>query len=144
MRMLLMIGNQQMSLRERYTAILDAHPDGWLTSFMSGMPGDVVSTASGYAAVIFELGPPDGEERIAQVRTLLDAGIIVVTHLEGRIAFQGTTALQAAGAIVIPAPVTAAGIREALDLLAARIKKQKHDTPRLTLRRFLRRWIRGV
>ena len=144
MRMLLMISNQQMSLRERYTAILDAHPDGWLTSFMSGMSGDGVSTAGGYAAVIFELGPADGEERVSQVRTLLDAGIIVLTHLEGRIAAQGTADLQAAGAIVLPAPVTPAGIREALDPLAARIKKQKHDRPRLTLRGFLRRWIRGV
>jgi hypothetical protein len=144
MRMLLMISNQQMSLRERYTTVLDTHPIGWITSFMSGMPGEAEAIVTGYDAVIFELGAPDREERVHTTRRLLATGVPVLTHLEGRLAAHQGSELAEAGAIVIPMPLTSEHIQTALDELATRLRKDHHSTPKLSVRGFFHRLLHGA
>ena len=122
MRMLLLISNNNMSLRELYSMMLDAHPGGWLTSFMSGLPAGVESIAAGYDAMIYELGPADKEERVAVVKRLRAAGKPMITHVEGRQAAQRADELRAAGATVIPNPVTGERITEALDAVTATLR----------------------
>lgn len=144
MRMLLLINNRQMGLRERYTTVLDSHAGGWITSFMSGMPGDLESIASGYNAVIFELGDPNSEERIAAVKRLRLAGVSVVTHLEGRVAATGVSELAAVGAVLVQLPVTSEHIQSALDTLMLSLRTKQDAAPRLGVRGFFRRWLGGT
>ena len=143
MRMLLMISNNNMSLRELYTTMLDNHRAGWITSFMSGMPGDVESIVSGYDAVIYELGAADKEDRVATARKLRATGIPVITHVEGRQSAQRAAELAAAGVFVIPNPVTGAHIDETLDTLVEQIRKTKEGASRMGLRTFFRRLLQG-
>lgn len=144
MRMLLMISNQQMSLRERYTTMLDRHPAGWITSFMSGMPGEAEAIVAGYDAVVFELGAPDREERLRTTRQLLATGVPVLTHLEGRLAAQQSSDLTASGAIVIPMPLTSEHIQAALDEVTARLRKGQLSSPKLGIRGFFHRLLHGA
>jgi hypothetical protein len=118
MRVLLMISNNQMSLRELYTAVLDTHPAGWVTSFMSGMPSDAASIVGGYDAVVYELGAPNIQDRVTTALSLAKGRVPVITHVEGREAPQWTQELTHAGVEVVANPVTSTHISEALDRLA--------------------------
>ncbi|HVA91560.1 MAG TPA: hypothetical protein VNL71_17160 [Chloroflexota bacterium] len=122
MRMLLMVTNNQMSLRELYTLAVENHRAGWATSFMSGLPGGAEAIVSAYDAVVYELGPADSAQRMTEVKALRRAGTPVITHLEGREAAARTEELRAVGAQVIPHPVTIEGITQALDALVSQIK----------------------
>jgi hypothetical protein len=122
MRMLLMISNNNMSLRELYTIVLDNHTAGWITSFMSGLPEGVESLVVGYDAIIYELGPADREDRVAVVQRLLRTGKPVITHVEGRQAAQRGAALRESGAYVVANPVTDARIAETLDALVKAVR----------------------
>lgn len=121
--MLLIISNNNMSLRELYSAVLDNHPAGWITSFMSGLPDSMESLVAGYDAVIYELGPADKEERVGAVNRLLKTGKPIITHVEGRQATQRAEDLRAAGAHVVANPVTGAGIEATLDAVAATLRR---------------------
>ena len=140
MRMLLMVSNNQMALRELYTLAVDNHPAGWATSFMSGMPEGVNSITSAFEAVVYELGAPDNPDRVKAVRALRQGGAEVITHLEGRQAAEYAEELQAAGAHVISHPVTIAGVTQALDDLAG---KGKSPHKRVGLGERLRRTFKG-
>jgi hypothetical protein len=117
-----MVGNNNMSLRELYTSILDNHPGGWVTSFMSGMPGAIESIVSGYDAVIFELGAADGAERVSAVKALRKTGTAVMTHLEGRQATPQTDELRKLGVYVVENPLSATHIEQTLDHLVDGIR----------------------
>jgi hypothetical protein len=112
-----MIGNNQMALRELYSSVLDNHPGGWVTSFMSGMPGAIESIVSGYDAVIFELGAADGPERVPAVKALRQTGTTVITHVEGRQAPQQAEELRKLGLYVVESPVSGVHIEHVLDQL---------------------------
>ncbi|HWE60094.1 MAG TPA: hypothetical protein VHB98_00130 [Chloroflexota bacterium] len=144
MRMLLIISNNNMSLRELYTMMLDNHTAGWITSFMSGLPEDVESIAAGYDAVIYELGPADREDRVAAVRRLLSTGRPVITHLEGRQAGQRAQELTGAGAYVVPNPVTSARIEEVLDAITTKLRRPRRRAPREGIGARFRRLLRGT
>lgn len=122
MRMLLMVTNNQMSLRELYTLAVENHSAGWATSFMSGFPEGVESIVSAYDAIIYELGPPDSPRRVSDLKALRRTGTPVLTHLEGREAPARAEELRAAGVQIVPFPVTVAGITQALDALASQRK----------------------
>ncbi|MGH2411081.1 MAG: hypothetical protein ACRDGS_12030 [Chloroflexota bacterium] len=122
MRMLLMVTNNQMSLREFYTLAVENHPGGWATSFMSALPEGADSIVSAYDAVVYELGPPDSAQRVTDVKTLRRSGTPVLTHLEGREAPARAEELRAAGAQIVPYPVTIDGISQALDALVSERK----------------------
>lgn len=139
MRMLLMISNSQMSLRELYTMVLDSHRAGWITSFMSGMPGDPAAIAGGYDAVIFELGVPNARERVAAALDLCARGRVpVITHVEGREAGPWTQELRDGGVVVVANPVTGGSIGEALDAIAARRRDDAHTRKVGVVARFRR------
>ena len=126
-RVLLMINNNNMALRELYSAMLDNHPAGFITSFMSGMPDGVGAIVAGYDAVIYELGPADTPERVSAATSLAKAGVPVVTHVEGRAAAQRVQELRQAGVLVVESPLNGQHIGEILDTLDARVRKQQHD-----------------
>jgi hypothetical protein len=141
--MLLMISNNNMSLRELYTSVLDNHPAGWTTSFMSGVPSAIESIISGYDAIIYEIGPADALERVAAVKSLRRAGAVTVTHVEGRQAAQRTEELQAAGAYVVANPITGARINETIDGLAAALRAAGTGRHRVGVRERFRRLLGG-
>jgi len=122
MRMLLMVGNNQMSLRELYTLAVENHPAGWATSFMSGLPDGADSIVPAYDAVVYELGPPDSPRRVIDVKALRRTGTPVITHLEGREAPARAEELRAAGAQIVPYPVTIDGVTQALGALVSQRK----------------------
>ncbi|HXT34063.1 MAG TPA: hypothetical protein VN837_00685 [Chloroflexota bacterium] len=122
MRMLLMVTNNQMSLRELYTLAVENHPAGWAISFMSGLPDGADSIVSAYDAVVYELGPPDSPRRVTDVKALRRTGTPVITHLEGREAPARVEELRAAGAQIVPYPVTIDGIAQALGALVSQRK----------------------
>lgn len=140
MRMLLMVSNNQMALRELYTVALDSHSAGWATSFMSGQPSGMDSIASGFDAVVYELGSAETAERVRAVKGLRRNGIEAITHVEGREAAAWTTELHEAGALVVPHPITVAGITETLDALLGQGRSGKK---RVGLGERLRRTFTG-
>lgn len=144
MRMLLMISNNNMSLREFYTTILDNHAAGWVTSFMSGLPDGIGAIVAGYDAVIYEIGAADGAERVSSVKALRATGIPVITHLEGRQAAQRAQELQAVGAVIVPNPLSGARIEAALDALIAGMRTTKKQAQRAGIRGIFRRLLDGV
>lgn len=144
MRMLLMISNRNMSLRELYTTVLDSHSAGWITSFMSAMPTELEAIVGGYNAVIYEIGAADKEERVNTVKRLRALGLPVITHLEGRIATAQSADLLATGAIVIANPVSGSRIELALDTLTQQLRLKKAEAPRMGMRRFFQRLFNGV
>jgi hypothetical protein len=141
--MLLMISNNNMSLRELYTSVLDNHSAGWTTSFMSGMPPAVDTIMSGYDAIVFEIGSADAPDRVAAVKNLVRAGGVVVTHVEGRQAAQRAEELATAGAYVIPNPVSGASINRTIDDVAARLRVSGTGRKRVGLRERFRRLLGG-
>jgi hypothetical protein len=143
MRMLLMISNNNMSLRELYTMVFDNHPSGWGTSFMSGMPNDVESIISGYDAITFELGPADSVDRLAAIRRLRRAGATVLTHIEGRLLGEHDQELRSSGAFIVANPVNGANISAALDELSAKLKKQGTGRRRVGVRERFKRILSG-
>jgi hypothetical protein len=115
MRALLMIGNNNLSLRELYTIVLDNHAAGWTTAYMSGMPQEPEAIVSGYDAVVYELGAPDSESRVDAVTSLRRAGVPVITHVEGRQEMTLRDRLLATGVVVVRNPLAGETISEALD-----------------------------
>jgi hypothetical protein len=142
MRMLLMVSNDHMSLRELYTLAVDNQQGGWATSFMSGLPSGAESIVAGFDAVVYELGAPDRPGRVDEVKALLRSGVKVVTHVEGRDSAAKVDDLQAAGAFVVPHPVTIAGVTAVLDALVAK-SKSKGGTNRVGFGERLRRTFIG-
>jgi hypothetical protein len=142
-RMLLIIGNNNMSLRELYTMVFDNHPAGWGTSFMSAMPSGVESIISGYDAVTFEIGSADSPERMDAVKRLRRTGATVLTHLDGRQLAEREQELRATGAYVVANPVNAAHISEALDALSAKLKAQGTGRKRVGVRERFKRILSG-
>ena len=144
MRMLLMISNNNMSLREFYTTILDNHAAGWITSFMSGLPDNVAAIVAGYDAVIYEIGAADSPERVASVKAVRATGIPVITHLEGRQAAARAQELEAIGTVIVPNPLNGARIEAALDALAAGMRTSKKQASRVGVRERFRRFLNGT
>lgn len=143
MRMLLMISNNNMSLRELYTMVLDSHPTGWVTSFMSGMPADVDAILSGYDAVIYELGAADSPDRVDVVKRMRSGGAQVITHVEGRQAAQRTEELESAGALVVANPLSPTHVSAAIDQLADRLRRPGGNRRRIGFGERLRRMFSG-
>ncbi|MGH2345162.1 MAG: hypothetical protein ACRDG4_08045 [Chloroflexota bacterium] len=142
MRMLVMVSNNHMSLRELYTLAAENHGAGWATSFMSGLPTGADSIVSGFDAVVYELGAPTDPARVDEVKVLLRAGAGVLTHVEGRDADARAEQLRAAGAQVIAHPVTMAGVSEALDALASQ-SRAGTDRKRVGIGERIRRTFTG-
>jgi hypothetical protein len=142
MRMLLMVSNDHMSLRELYTLAVENHGAGWASSFMSGLPAGAESIVAGFDAVVYELGSADGPSRVKDVKALLRSGARVITHVEGRDSVAKADDLRSAGAYVIPQPVTIAAVTGVLDALVAK-SKTKGGSKRLGFGERLRRTFIG-
>ncbi len=140
--MLIMVSNDHMSLRELYTLAVENQRGGWATSFMSGLPAGAESIVAGFDAVVYELGAPDGPARIHDVKTLLRSGVKLITHVEGRDSDAKADDLRAAGAYVVPHPVTIGAVTDALDALTAK-SKTKGGSNRVGFAERLRRTFIG-
>ena len=111
--MLLMVSNNHMGLRELYTLAVENQQAGWATSFMSGLPTGAESILAGFDAVVYELGAADGPDRVSEVKALLRSGARIITHVEGRDSDMKAADLRAAGAYVVPHPVTIPAVTDA-------------------------------
>ena len=140
MRALLIVGNNNMSTRELYTAVLDSHSAGWTSSFMSGLPEGIESIAGSFDLVAFELGRADSSERVAAAGRIRSAGVEVITHVEGREADRLRDELLHQGVVVVSNPLNADRIAEAVDQVASRRRSNPRRVgARERIRRFLGR-----
>jgi hypothetical protein len=143
MRMLLMISNNNMSMRELFTMVFDNHPAGWGTSFMSGLPSAIEGIVSGYDAIAYEIGRADDPARVATVQTLLKAGATVLTHVEGRDVAERESQLRTSGAFLVSTPVNQQHIVEAMDQLTASVRARGTGRHRVGVRERFRRFLGG-
>jgi len=135
-----MVGNGSLSLRELFTTVLDSHPAGWTTSFMSGLPANVESIAGAYDLVVYELGKAESAERLAVASRLRRSGIDVLTHVEGQAADRMRDDLLRDGVFVVANPLDGEHIGEALDRIASHKKAGALTTgARTRIRRFFGR-----
>ncbi len=110
MRVLLMISNRNMAVRELYTAMLGSRYPGWGLSHMSGPPISPATIAKGFDVLIYELGAPDDPKRYRELLALWEQikelGIRVITHIEGPYREGVVAELAGQGIIVVEEPFT--------------------------------------
>src|SRR5437588_11918052 len=88
MRILMMISNNNMAVREVYTSVLQSRFPGWGISHMSGLPPNPGYILKAYDVLIYELGKPDDARRYKAILALWDElkdlqSVRIVTHIEG-------------------------------------------------------------
>jgi hypothetical protein len=121
-RVLLMISNNNVALRELYDAVLRNEFPGWRVSYMTAMPERHLEIMAGYTLIVYELGRADDPRRIEAVRALGDQlrdhrDTILYTHLEGLLPDDVVADLAAHNARAGTGPVSWQGL--AADLRAA-------------------------
>jgi hypothetical protein len=121
-RVLLMISNSNVTLRELYTAVLSNEFPGWRVSFMTAMPERHLEIMAGYSLIIYELGRADDPARLDAVRALGDQlrdyrGTVLYTHLEGLLPDDAVADLSAHNVHAGAGPMSWQGL--AADLRAA-------------------------
>ena len=127
MRVLLMISNSNMSVRELYAMVLRERHPGWGISNMSGLPISPATIMKGFDVVVYELGAADDPQRYKAVRALWeevkDLGRLrMVTHVEGPYREGIVAELESQGVICVGAPFTPETIAGAFDRVAPRRK----------------------
>jgi hypothetical protein len=125
MRVLLMISNSNMAIRDSYSAVLRTHFSGWGVSNMSGMPTDPSSILKSFEVLVYELGPPSDPRRYQAVLKLLDEieeedGLRIVTHIEGTFRAGIVAQLESRGIVCVDEPFTPEAIIAALRRVAPR------------------------
>lgn len=87
-RILMMISNANVSIREVYTVVVQNDLPGWGVSYMSGLPDNPLSILAAFDVLIWELGQADAPDRLLALRTLarqlheVGARTIIVSHVE--------------------------------------------------------------
>lgn len=122
MRVLMMISNSNMAVRELYTQILREQFPGWGVSHMSALPSNALGIVSGYDAVIYEIGPADDPRRYKAVLALWEEikgrPIHIVTHIEGPFREGVVAELEEQGIVCVGSPFTPQAVTEALRRVA--------------------------
>lgn len=122
MRVLMIVSNSNMAVRELYTQVLREHFPGWGVSHMSGLPSDPLGIVSAFEAVIYELGTADDPRRYKAVLALWEEikgrPIHVVTHIEGPFREGVVAELEAQGIVCVGTPFTPQAVAEALRRVA--------------------------
>lgn len=119
MRVLMMISNSNMAVREVYTLVLRERFPGWGLSNMSGMPPGAAGIINSFDVVIYELGAPDDPRRYQAILSLVDllgaeVSRPIVTHIEGTFREGVVAELEGRGVIVVGVPFSPDTIAEAL------------------------------
>ncbi|GEM_PF-1527308 len=123
MRVLLMISNSNMAIREMYGAVLRAHFPGWGVSNMSGMPPNPGSILKSFEVLVYELGAPSDPQRYRAILKLLDEvdkedGLRIVTHIEGTFRAGIVAELESRDIVCVGEPFTPEAIVEAFRRVA--------------------------
>jgi hypothetical protein len=123
MRVLLMISNSNMSVRELYGMVLRERHPGWGISNMSGLPISPATIMKGFDVVVYELGAADDPQRYKAVLALWEevkelGRLRMVTHVEGPYREGIVAELESQGVICVGAPFTPQTIAEAFERVA--------------------------
>jgi hypothetical protein len=123
MRVLLMISNSNMSVRELYGMVLRERHPGWGISNMSGLPISPATIMKGFDVVVYELGAADDPSRYKAVLALWEevkelGRLRMITHVEGPYREGIVAELEGQGVICVGAPFTPATIAEAFARVA--------------------------
>jgi hypothetical protein len=128
MRVLLMISNSNMAIRDSYGTALRAQFPGWGVSNMSGMPSDPGSILKSFEVLVYELGAPSDPRRYQAILKLLDEidkedGLRIVTHIEGTFRAGIVAELESRGIVCVDEPFTQEAIVAALRRVAPRPRR---------------------
>jgi hypothetical protein len=123
MRVLLMISNSNMSVRELYGTVLRERHPGWGISNMSGPPINPATIMKGFDVVVYELGAADDPRRYRAVLALWDevkelGTVRMITHIEGPYREGVVDELESQGVMCVGAPFTLEAIAEAFERVA--------------------------
>ena len=115
MRILLMISNQNMGIRDTYTSVLKRDFPGWGMSHMSGLPSDPTSIIGGFDAVIYEMFVADDPRQYKGAKALWSELKIghttpLITHVEGPYRDASASDLRADGVTIVGTPFNAASV----------------------------------
>ena len=130
MRVLLMITNNNVAVREIYGMALRAHHPNWGLSHMSALPSNTGPIVSAYDALIYEIGAANDPKRYKAVLALWDelkgsGATRLVTHIEGPFREGVVAELEAQGVVCVGAPFTPDNVAAALARIAPVPKKRK-------------------
>ena len=123
MRVLMMISNDNMAVREVYTSVLQSRFPGWGISHMSGLPPNPAYILKAYDVLIYELGKPDDPRRYKAILELWGElkelqRVRIVTHIEGPYREGVVAELEGQGIVCAGAPFMPQIIAEALQRVA--------------------------
>ncbi len=108
MRVLLMVSNSNMGVRELYTTVLREDFPGWGVSAMSGLPSNPGSIVSSFDVLVYELNKPDDPRRFKDIQALWaeikDGPARMVTHIEGPYREGIVSQLESQGVVCVATP----------------------------------------
>jgi hypothetical protein len=130
MRVLLMISNSNMAIRERYSTVLRTHFPGLGVSNMSGLPTDPDSILKSFDVLVYELGAPDDPRRYQAILKLLgqldkDTRLRIVTHIEGSFRAGIVAELESKEIVCVGEPFNQETIVEAFQRVAPRPRQAR-------------------
>lgn len=130
MRILMMISNSNVAVREIYgMALREGHPN-WSVSHMSGLPPDAGPIVTSYDALIYEIGSANDPRRYKAVLALWDeikgsGATRLITHIEGSFSEGIVAELEGQGVVCVGAPFTPETVAAALARIAPTPRKGK-------------------
>ena len=136
MRVLLMISNSNMGVRQLYGQVLRQSFPTWGISNMSGFPISPATIVKGFDIVVYELGAADDPRRFKDlealwndVKDILD--VRFVTHVEGPHREDIVAELEGQGIVCVGAPFSPEAIAATFAMLTPRSHIQRAQGPRL-------------
>ena len=123
MRLLMMISNNNIAVREIYGMALRERYPTWSVSHMSGLPPDAGPIVTSYDALIYEIGAESDPRRYKPALALWDdikgsGATRMITHIEGAFSEGIVAELEGQGIICVAAPFTPENAGAALARIA--------------------------
>jgi len=132
MRVLLMISNSNVSVRELYGLVLRERHPTWGVSQMSGLPSNPAPIVQAYEALVYEMGAANDPKRYKAVQALWgelkESGKTrIITHIEGPFREGVVAELESQGVVCVDAPFTPENVAAAFARVAPASKQQRKD-----------------
>jgi len=133
MRVLLMISNSNVSVRELYGLVLRERHPTWGVSQMSGLPSNPAPIVQAYEALVYEMGAANDPKRYKAVQALWDelkesGKTRIITHIEGPFREGVVAELESQGVVCVDAPFTPENVVAAFARVAPASKQQRKDS----------------
>jgi hypothetical protein len=132
MRVLLMISNSNVAVRELYGLVLRERYPTWGVSQMSGLPANPGPIVQAYEALVYEMGAANDPKRYKAVQALWDelkesGKTRLITHIEGPFREGVVAELESQGVVCVEAPFTPDNVAAAFARVAPAPRQQRKD-----------------